>query len=81
MRIHLLTLVSRSIRKRIKKGIGNTAYGTGVPSADLCLSLWEGISLINARELLFGNVLRIALFGGKRVSDTGYYVNGFFESP
>jgi hypothetical protein len=35
---------------------------------------------------LFGNyfsgmIYRIALFGGKRVSDKRYYVNGFFESP
>lgn len=35
---------------------------------------------------MFGNycsgmIFRIALFGGKRVSDKGYYVNGFFESP
>jgi len=35
---------------------------------------------------LFGNyfsgmIFRIALFGGKRVSDKIYYVNGFFKSP
>jgi hypothetical protein len=28
-----------------------------------------------------GMLGRFALFGGKRVSDKGYYVNGFFESP
>ena len=33
------------------------------------------------REILFGNVYRLVLFGGKRVSDEGYYVNGFFQSP
>ena len=33
-----------------------------------------------------GNIVRecfieLVLFGGKRVSDEKYYVNGFFESP
>ena len=46
----------------------------------------EALGLVFGHLKLFGNYCsgmlnRLVLFGGKRVSDAEYYVNGFFESP